>query len=49
MIEDAGFKLTIIEDNPPMDKIIYGLPGKEEQLENVAKLIENMGKLRIEV
>jgi mannonate dehydratase len=49
MIEDAGFKLTVIEDNPPMDKIIYGLPGKEEQLENVAKLIENMGKLRIEV
>ena len=47
MIEGAGFKLTIIEDNPPMDKLIYGLPGKEEQLNNVAKLIENMGKLGI--
>ncbi|BDB99727.1 mannonate dehydratase [Saccharolobus caldissimus] len=49
MIEEAGFKLTVIEDNPPMDKIIYGLPGKEEQLENVAKLIENMGKLKIPI
>ncbi|QGA68110.1 mannonate dehydratase [Sulfolobus sp. E11-6] len=49
MIEEAGFKLTVIEDNPPMEKIIYGLPGKEEQLENVAKLIENMGKLKIPI
>ncbi|BDC17462.1 mannonate dehydratase [Acidianus sp. HS-5] len=49
MVEDAGFKLTVIEDNPPMDKIMYGLPGKEEQLESVARLIENMGKLGIQV
>lgn len=49
MVEEAGFKLTVIEDNPPMDKIIYGLPGKEEQMEYVFKLIENMGKLKIPI
>ncbi|AOL16533.1 mannonate dehydratase [Sulfolobus sp. A20] len=49
MVEDAGFKLTVIEDNPPMDKLIYGLPGKEEQKEYVFKLIENMGKLKIPI
>ncbi|MFP3241219.1 MAG: mannonate dehydratase [Caldivirga sp.] len=49
MVEGAGFKLTIIEDNPPMDRLIYGLPGREEQLNNVAKLIENMGKLGIQI
>ncbi len=47
--EERGLKLSVIEDNPPMEKIIYGLPEKEEQLESVAKLIENMGKLGISV
>lgn len=49
MVEESGFRLTLIEDNPPMDKIKYGLPGREEQLDNVARLIENMGRLGIEV
>jgi mannonate dehydratase len=48
-IEDYGFRLTVIEDNPPMDKIKYGLPGRDEQLDSVAKLIENMGKLSIPI
>src|SRR5579875_777797 len=49
MVEEFGFKLTVIEDNPPMERIKYGLPGKEEQLDSVARLIENMGKLHIPV
>jgi mannonate dehydratase len=49
MLEDYGFRLTVIEDNPPMDQIIYGSSGKEEQLENIIKLIENMGKLKIPI
>lgn len=49
MLEDYEFKLTVIEDNPPMDQIIYGLPGKEKQLENVIKLIQNMGRLKIPI
>lgn len=49
MVEGYGFKLTVIEDNPPMEKIKYGLPGKEDQLDSVARLVENMGKLHIPV
>ncbi|WP_069806649.1 mannonate dehydratase [Vulcanisaeta thermophila] len=50
MLEDNGLKLVIIEDNPPMDGIRLGIPRvKEEELDNVARLIENMGKLGIEI
>jgi mannonate dehydratase len=48
-VADAGFKLTVIEDNPPMDRLKLGLPGREEELENVLTLIRNMGRLGIEV
>jgi len=47
MLEDNGFTLRAIEDNPPMDKIRLNLPGKEEQLDSIAKMIENFGKLNI--
>jgi mannonate dehydratase len=47
MIEEERLKLVAIEDNPPMDAIRCGTDGKEEELENVCKLIENMGKLGI--
>lgn len=49
MLEENGLKLVAIEDNPPMTKLKLGLPGKEEELNAVAKLIENMGKLGIEI
>lgn len=49
MIEEEGLRLTAIEDNPPMDKIRYGAPGAEEELDNVCTLIENMGKLGISI
>jgi mannonate dehydratase len=48
-VEDAGFRLTVLEDNPPMDRLRLGLPGREEELEGVLELIEVMGKLGIEV
>ncbi len=48
-LSEFGFKLVAIEDNPPMDFIRYGLEGKEEELENVLNMIENMGKLGINV
>jgi len=48
-VEDAGFTLGVIEDNPPMDQIRLGLPGRDEELDNVLTLIRNMGKLDIPV
>ena len=47
--EDAGFKLAVIEARPPMDKLIRGLPGSDQELEWCVKLVENMGKLEIPV
>lgn len=49
MVEDAGFTLAVIEDNPPMDAIRLGRPGAEEELEHVCTLIRNMGRLGIPV
>ena len=49
MLSDNGFELVAIEDNPPMNNIKFGLENKEEELNNVAKLIENMGKLKIKL
>jgi mannonate dehydratase len=48
-IEDAGLRLTVIEDNPPMDRLRLGLPGREEELEHVLELIRAMGQLGIGV
>jgi mannonate dehydratase len=48
-VEDAGLRLTVIEDNPPMDRLRLGVPGREEELEHVLELVRNMGRLGIEV
>ncbi len=47
--EEAGFQLAVIEARPPMDNLMRGLPGKDQELEWCAKLVENMGKLNIPV
>ena len=48
-VEAEGFKLAVIEDNPPMDRIRLGRPGRDEELEQVAVLVRNMGRLGIPV
>ena len=48
-VADAGFRLTVLEDNPPMDRLRLGLDGREEELESVHELLRTMGKLGIEV
>ena len=48
-VADAGLRLVAIEDNPPMDKLRLGAPGREEELEAVCTLIRNMGRLGIPV
>jgi mannonate dehydratase len=45
----AGLELCVIEDNPPMDCIRLGKPGREEELEHFCTLLQSMGKLGIPV
>lgn len=47
--EEGGFRLAVIEARPPMDRLMRGLPGKDEELEWCIKLIQNMGRLEIPV
>lgn len=49
VVSRAGFELAVIEDNPPLDRIRLGRPGREEELEQVCTLIRNMGALGIPV
>ncbi len=49
VVVDAGFRLTVLEDNPPMDRLRLGLDGREEELETVHELLRTMGRLGIEV
>lgn len=49
MIEQEGFRLAVIEDNPPLDAIRLNQPGREEAIEHVCTLITNMGRLGIPV
>ncbi|HUY71331.1 MAG TPA: mannonate dehydratase [Gaiellaceae bacterium] len=46
-IEAEGFSLEVIEDNPPMDRLRLGKPGREEELEHFETLIRNLGRLGI--
>lgn len=48
-LEDAGLKMEVIEANPPMEKIILGLPGRDEQITNFCKTLKNMGAANIKI
>ncbi|MGI8779010.1 MAG: mannonate dehydratase [Solirubrobacteraceae bacterium] len=48
-VEGEGLHLAVIEDNPPMDRLRLGRPGRDEEFEQVATLVRNMGRLGIPV
>jgi mannonate dehydratase len=49
MVESAGLRLGVIEDNPPMDRIRLGRPGRDEEIEEFCVLVRALGKLGIPV
>jgi len=48
-VERYGLRLDVFEDGPRIDKIIYNLPGREEQVDNFRVSLKNLGKVGIKV
>ena len=46
---DGGFELAVIEARPPMEKIKLGLPGRDDEIDEVCALIRAMGVLGVPV
>ncbi len=45
----SGFELIAIEARPPLNLAKRGLPGGDQEIDTVCRLIENMGKLEVPV
>lgn len=48
-IEEAGLRLSVIEGYLPMQRVVTGSPGREEDMAELRVLLEAMGELEIPV
>lgn len=48
-VENFGLRLDVLEDGPRMHRLLYDMPGANEQLESFRKSVENLGKAGIKV
>ena len=42
MLQESGLNLIAIEDNPPMNGIMYGNSDREKEIDYISKMIENI-------
>lgn len=45
----AGLELAVIESSPPMEQVRLGLPGRDEEIEQIGVMLRAMGQLGIGV
>jgi len=45
----AGLQLAVIESSPPMEQIRLGLPGRDEEIDQIAVMLRAMGQLGVGV
>ena len=48
-VERQGLRLSVMEGGPPIDRIVHGKEGRDQQIEEYKKMLLNMGKLGIGV
>jgi mannonate dehydratase len=46
---DHGLSLDVVEDRPPMERTVLGKEGRDEEIQDVKRLLRNMGRLDIDV
>ncbi len=46
-VERCGLRIGVVEGGPPIDLIVLGKPGRDQQIENYQRSLDHMGRLGI--